>query len=82
MAVEARGPGSTTHVTNLLFRPYDAGTKTVRTWMPNFLLATYLGHVDLSGTQHYLHLTAELFPEITARADAAFGDVIPRRVER
>ena len=46
------------------------------------LLATYLGHVNLSGTEHYLHLTAELFPEITARANAAFGDVIPRRVER
>jgi len=45
------------------------------------LLATYLGHVNLSGTQHYLHLTAELFPEITARSNAAFGDVIPRRIE-
>jgi integrase/recombinase XerD len=45
------------------------------------LLATYLGHVNLSGTQQYLHLTAELFPEITARTDAAFGDVIPRRIE-
>jgi len=43
------------------------------------LLATYLGHQHLSGTQYYLHFTAELFPEITARADAAFGDVIPRR---
>jgi integrase len=44
------------------------------------VLATYLGHQALTGTQHYLHLTAELFPEVTARADAAFGDVIPRRL--
>jgi integrase len=44
------------------------------------LLATYLGHQHLSGTQRYLHLTAELFPEIVARVDAAFGEVIPGRV--
>jgi len=45
------------------------------------LLATYLGHSHLSGTQRYLHLTAELFPEVMARVDAAFGDVIPGRLD-
>jgi integrase/recombinase XerD len=46
------------------------------------LLATYLGHQHISGTQRYLHLTAEIFPEITARTGAAFGEVIPRRIQR
>jgi len=46
------------------------------------LLATYLGHQHLSGTQRYLHLTAEIFPEITARVEVAFGDVIPRRTRQ
>ena len=46
------------------------------------VLASYLGHRSLAGTQHYLHLTAELFPEITLRTNAAFGDIIPRGIAR
>jgi site-specific recombinase XerD len=30
-------------------------------------LSTYLGHLDLSGTQHYLTMTAELLEEANAR---------------
>jgi integrase len=43
------------------------------------VLSTYLGHVSLSGTQHYLRLTAEMYPDLTAALDACFGEVIPRK---
>src|SRR2546430_1152010 len=46
------------------------------------LLTTYLKHQPLSGTQRYLHLTAEIFPEITAQINTTFGKVIPQRIER
>jgi len=46
------------------------------------LLATYLGHQNLTGTQKYLHFTAELFPDLVLRMDSNFGDVIPRRVQK
>ena len=42
-------------------------------------LVAYLGHQDFTGTQKYLHLTAELFPELTARMNQQFGGVIPPR---
>ncbi len=41
-------------------------------------LVAYLGHKDFTGTQKYLHLTAELFPHLRARMNAQFGGVIPR----
>jgi integrase/recombinase XerD len=41
-------------------------------------LVAYLGHKDFTGTQKYLHLTAELFPNLTARMNEQFGGVIPQ----
>jgi len=43
------------------------------------VLATYLGHRSMAGTQHYLRLTADLFPDIAAKSEAAYGHVIPRK---
>lgn len=44
-------------------------------------LAAYLGHVKIAFTQHYLHLTTALMPEITARVGRTFGHLIPWRAE-
>ncbi|MCR4443501.1 MAG: integrase, partial [Peptococcaceae bacterium] len=41
------------------------------------VLKTYLGHHSFSDTSQYLRLTAELYPDITARVEHAFGHVIP-----
>jgi len=43
------------------------------------VLATYLGHVSLHGTQRYLRLTAEMYPDLIAALQARFGEVIPRK---
>jgi len=43
------------------------------------LLATYLGHQGMSGTQRYLHLVPELFPEVTETLENYVGHVIPGR---
>jgi integrase/recombinase XerD len=41
------------------------------------VLQTYLGHSSLSDTAYYLRLTAESYPDITARVQQFTGDVIP-----
>jgi integrase len=40
-------------------------------------LACYMGHADLRGTQYYLRLTADAYPEVMVRAQVRFGYVIP-----
>jgi integrase len=40
-------------------------------------LACYMGHADLRGTQYYLRLTADAYPEVMAKAQVRFGHVIP-----
>jgi integrase len=65
-----------TFAVHTLLRWYREGAD-LQARMP--VLATYLGHASIDGTQDYLQMTAELYPEIVARSDAAFSDVIPRR---
>lgn len=40
-------------------------------------LSVYLGHNDLRGTQHYLKLTADLYPAIVANVENHFSYLIP-----
>jgi integrase/recombinase XerD len=49
--------------------------KDLTTYLP--VLKTYLGHHSFSDTSQYLRLTAELYPDITAKVEHAFGNVIP-----
>jgi integrase len=41
------------------------------------ILAKYLGHVSISGTQKYLQFTAEMYPETTGRLEKQFGYAVP-----
>jgi hypothetical protein len=45
------------------------------------VLQTYLGHSSIGDTAYYLHLTAESYPDITARLKQAFGDIVPPAIE-
>ena len=43
------------------------------------LLATYLGHVGITSTQVYLHMTQDLVGEVTRRHEEHFGDFLQPR---
>jgi len=40
-------------------------------------LACYMGHADLRGTQYYLRLTADAYPDVIAKTQIRFGYTIP-----
>jgi integrase len=44
-------------------------------------LSAYMGHADLRGTQYYLRLTADAYPQVAAMVQARFGYVIPATPE-
>jgi len=41
------------------------------------VLSRYLGHNGIKGTQKYLQLTAQMYPDIVERLETKFGDLIP-----
>lgn len=45
------------------------------------VLSAFLGHADLRGSERYLRLTAELYPDTIARFEYKFGDVLPSTKE-
>jgi integrase len=56
-------------------RRWAAGNAELAVMLP--YLACYMGHTDLRGTQYYLRLTADAYPEVMAKATIRFGYVIP-----
>lgn len=44
------------------------------------VLSRYLGHINIKGTQKYLQLTAQMYPDISAKMENAFGELIPEWV--
>jgi integrase len=50
--------------------------KDLRAYLP--ILQAYLGHVSFKDTAYYLHLTAEMFPDITKKTEELLGNIIPK----
>lgn len=49
--------------------------KNTQAYIP--VLQAYMGHASYSDTAYYLHLTADLFPDITAKLEQELGCIIP-----
>ena len=61
---------------SVLLRWYRTGAD-VRAKLP--LLATYMGHVSIVSTEHYLHFVDELASHASDRFDAHYGAVVVRQ---
>ena len=44
-------------------------------------LSTYLGHNDMAATEKYLHMTAEVYPEISEKLGRRYGHIIPKEAQ-
>jgi integrase len=76
-----QGPRSTTHVTNSLFVPYDAGIKMVRIWMPNFRSWPLTLGIRIFRDSALPSSHGRTFPRNYLPSRRGLGDVIPRRIE-
>jgi integrase len=47
----------------------------LRAYLP--ILQAYLGHSSINDTAYYLHLTSDLYPDITSKIENTFGNIIP-----
>ena len=63
-----------THAVHCLKRWVEEG-KDLSAYLP--LLTAYLGHTHFRETSHYLRLTADLYPTITAQVERVLGEIVP-----
>jgi integrase len=56
-------------------RSWFASGEDAATLLP--ALQAYMGHSSIGDTAYYLRLTAESYPQIAARVQQAFGDIVP-----
>lgn len=79
-----RGHGPRVHDLRTTFavhnlRRWFATGRDVNALLP--VLQAYMGHATLADTAYYLHMTADSYPDITARVQQVIGDVIPPTAE-